>query len=280
MTLLEGSHIAERIHAIMSRSGLKKAEHAKHLAALCGIHISQVYKKLKGEVDFTLEQIRKIELHYGIQILQATGDFHGEPGAKSQTEALFTAGPLKLPCYLEVGELCTSAATGQRFCAYVENSVWHVSPTNYCPPAVPLYEVGRLQLETGFNPLEKVHHIAILEDQRALADTWRDYLTHAGYTANAYYDLPSFLDAVTKVRFDAFLLDWFVGDRTSEQAMVQIRRWQGVNAPIILITGGLEDGKADENQIVDIVSQYKISEIYEKPVRLQIVTAMLKARLA
>lgn len=260
----------------MSRSGLKRAEHAKHLATVCKIHLSQAYKKLNAEVDFTLEQIRQVELHFGIQIIEATQKFDGDDEAEAEVEAIFLAGPLELPCYLEVGAICTDTASTHRYCAYIENSGWRVGLSSSCPASVPLYAVGRLCFDVGPGPLGQTKHIAILDDQQGLANNLRDYLVQAGFRATAFYDLPSFLSALLVTRFDGFFLDWLLDTHTSEPAMAQIRALQGDDAPIILITGGLGDGKADEKEVAGLIPKYKVSDIHMKPVRLQILAAILK----
>ena len=88
------------------------------------------------------------------------------------------------------------------------------------------------------------------------------------------------LPAVTAPRgnFDAYVLDLVLSGGQTSQAMVERIRRQQPDAPIVLLTGQLRDGKASESTLAALLRTHRVT-FFEKPVRPVMITAAIQNSL-
>jgi DNA-binding response OmpR family regulator len=106
-----------------------------------------------------------------------------------------------------------------------------------------------------------------------------DVLNALGFEAEAFYDVEGIEHSLTQRRFDAFVVDWLLGHRTSESVIRLVRSNYGKSVPVLLLTGQLETGMADEAELASVVSNYAVTP-HEKPMRPVLIAAALNQSLA
>ena len=105
-----------------------------------------------------------------------------------------------------------------------------------------------------------------------------EYFLEKGVNAIPYHDGASFRKALEVEDFDAYILDWMLGDQTAAELVRGIRSSENGDAPIFLLTGKISTGEASEDEIAHIVSHYN-ARCEEKPVRLPILFAEVAREL-
>ena len=84
----------------------------------------------------------------------------------------------------------------------------------------PVYRVDRLEATPAARARKSV---AVLDDDEDLTRSICAHLEQDGYRARPYFridDLPTAADAV---RFDAYLIDWIVGETSAADAIARLR---------------------------------------------------------
>lgn len=71
------------------------------------------------------------------------------------------------------------------------------------------------------------------------------------------------------------MVDWLIGQETSEQCIEAIRASDNPDAPVLVLTGQLGTGLR-ESEIAKAMRDYDVLGPYEKPVRLHVIEAALQ----
>src|SRR3989344_3237134 len=79
----------------------------------------------------------------------------------------------------------------------------------------------------------------------------------------------------TPARLDAYVLDLVLSGGQTPQAKVERIRRQQPDAPIVLLTGQLRDGKASESTLAALLRTHRVT-FFEKPVRPVMITAAIQ----
>lgn len=127
------------------------------------------------------------------------------------------------------------------------------------------------------NPSLTPKRIAVLDDREETAELMCQYLEQAGYIADKYISTDVLSLTMDQIIYDGFVLDWSMGNGyTSEKIMIEVRKKQGQEIPIILMTG--EASEADtEHAIEQHGVVYFQKSVKHPPFRL--VVAQLKKEL-
>lgn len=100
---------------------------------------------------------------------------------------------------------------------------------------VPVHEVYSALTIYSDHPIQQ---IAVLDDRIETAEIMQTFLEDAGFIAETFTNLHDIKEKLNKTRFDAFVLDWALGNgQNSEQLIIDIRNSYGNHIPIILLTG-------------------------------------------
>jgi CheY-like chemotaxis protein len=139
------------------------------------------------------------------------------------------------------------------------------------------YPVDVIELRSS-QPTVYAARIAVVDDSVDVAETVCEYFLEKGVNAIPYHDGASFRKALEVEDFDAYILDWMLGDQTAAELVRGIRSSENGDAPIFLLTGKISTGEASEDEIAHIVSHYN-ARCEEKPVRLPILFAEVAREL-
>ncbi|MBK4736021.1 helix-turn-helix domain-containing protein [Noviherbaspirillum pedocola] len=259
--------ITENIRALMLKKGVPKKEHSREVARILGLSVSQAYKKFSGMADWSMAQIRCIEKEYG----QRIGEQSDSPDdLRSQTvDVTLYMGSEEVPAFAVIGPLALSRQP-KEFVAVGGAGNWKVMRAEAVPPAEAFYSIKFLEIEL---PEARHFSVAILDDDRAMADTIAEFLNASGtYEATAFYSLDSLDKALEDEQYDAYILDWKIGSKTSESLIQKIRVGANSDATVYLLTGQVDTDREDD--IVRIQRAYK-AHYLEKPVRMKMLAVQI-----
>ena len=72
--------------------------------------------------------------------------------------------------------------------------------------------------------------------------------------------------ALETSRFDGFILDWMLGEGNIRDLLPAVRT-RSPGAPIIILTGQIKAGGAQEDELESTLAAYR-AQLYEKPTRM------------
>jgi DNA-binding response OmpR family regulator len=99
-----------------------------------------------------------------------------------------------------------------------------------------------------------------------------------GIVAMPYADSASLRAAIAHRRFDAYVLDWLLGDGTAATIVEEIRLHRA-HVPILVVTGALAADCEMENSLLELSAQWNFSTL-DKPVRPMNLANALKQLVA
>lgn len=258
----------------MLDAGIGKHALAPALAAILGCSKSNAYKKLSGDIEFFGSQIELIEKHFNTKLLSSA-----DKGEETLITGVLRIGQKQLPCKIELGDALEDGAVLPQFVATLQGGVWVVIEA---ADALGVARALRVQavslvLDTPLHSPKRA--VAILDDNRDSADSACLFLEQSGLSATKYYDIPSIFAAMRTTKFDGFVLDWQIGNDTSEVLIQEIRRTMGITVPIILLTGGVKLGQYKENEAVQrLETTYRLNLLF-KPLSMTTLTEIVTKAL-
>jgi DNA-binding NtrC family response regulator len=124
----------------------------------------------------------------------------------------------------------------------------------------------------------KRKRIAVLDDDRDLTDSICAHLQDSGYDAHPFYRTADLQTRSKNERYDAFVIDWIVGETSTVKLIAAIRA-QDATCPIVVLTAQVLAGVVQESEIAQAVASFNFM-FAEKPVRMTILSASLARAFA
>lgn len=257
------------VRSLMERHGLPKYRQSAWLADATGLSYAQAHRRMSGAASWTLEELERVAALFGETLADVVGfsQTHGSvPGSMK-------LGGVTVPCELWVGAEVRNARPDSVVAVKTADG-W----TALCASEAvdqPAYVVERLQAKPHAVQRKA---IAVLDDDRDLTDSICAHLQADGYDARPFYrtaDLQA--DARTR-RYDAFVIDWIVGEDSTVKLMTALRGQDAI-CPIIVLTAQVLTGVVRESDIADAVTALNLV-FSEKPVRMAILSASLSRAFA
>ncbi|MCA4823568.1 MAG: histidine kinase [Serratia rubidaea] len=270
----DSQSIANRVRELFLHHGIGKRQQAKELSRILALSFSHAHRKLKGQSPWTLEQINSVAAALD-ETPAAIVDINVENEPPAQTiarDAIFSPAGMTIPCVAYIG----SEVSGGRFSEYVaqqEDEKWVIYRADEAPPGS-RYCVELIEIRPTNVDDERLS-IAVLDDSHQAADELAKYLNSRGFNAVAFYDVQTFKQALSRSLFDGYVVDWLIGQETSEQCIEAIRASDNPDAPVLVLTGQLGTGLR-ESEIAKAMRDYDVLGPYEKPVRLHVIEAALQ----
>jgi hypothetical protein len=272
--------VATRVGQLMDRHDVPKQKQTRTLADILVLSFAQAHRKMRGQSTWTFGEIKGVAEAFGEPITVLVDP--REENGRIATAALLDVGTKLLPCLAWIGEELRGGKQPEYVAVRVAD-IWRIySPDD--APTGPRFTVELIEIRPRQADTDKPT-IAVVDDDPGddsgdlkTADTICLYLNERGFKATAYYDAPSFRDAAKRVVFDAFVVDWLLGEETAEAAIKDIRESDNPRAPIFLLTGQLDTGNADESDIARVMTTFDVN-VLEKPARLPLLAAELNKKL-
>jgi len=124
----------------------------------------------------------------------------------------------------------------------------------------------------------KRKRIAVLDDDRDLTDSICAHLQDSGYDAHPFYRTADLQTRSKNERYDAFVIDWIVGETSTVKLIAAIRA-QDATCPIVVLTAQVLAGVVQKSEIAQAVASFNFM-FAEKPVRMTILSASLARAFA
>ncbi|PRX23994.1 response regulator receiver protein [Paraburkholderia sp. BL18I3N2] len=269
--------IASRVRNLMERHGVTKRAQASELSRILNLSFSAASRKMKGQLPWDLKQLGAVATHFGETpsvLVESNEGFEDSIAG----EGMLMVSPRPLPCSVWIGAELSGDRSAD-LVAIQSGNAWNIYPAEIAP-AGRIFNVLSVEIRPNLPHLEKPA-IAVLDDdtETQAANNVCDYLNDHGLNATPFYDLASFRESLKSNAFDAFIIDWLVNDDTAEAAILDIRKAENATAPIYLLTGQLQSGKARVDDIARVIKQFGCKWI-EKPVRMPILFSEISHELS
>lgn len=222
--------------------------------------------------EWSLADIQKVYRHFGEDFVCYSRD-QSSAGSERSPEDLCEA-TIHLPsrsvkCLVVLDGKLTGYEDEYQWVAYRKDEALFVTEKVDAPKDEALFKVSKVELELKPN---HVFSVAICDNDKDLADSLGDFLRNYGFAPSVFYTAADVEKAIVDTMFDAFVLDWQIGDQTSESLIRLIRLAKSPTVPIFLITGQLNQGFSTETEIAEVVRNYRILP-KDKPVRPSLLAA-------
>ncbi len=258
------------VRALLERHGLPKYRHSAWLAEALGLSYSQAHRRLNGTATWTLEDLSRTAALFGETLSRLVSP---SPDALIGIRAMLKIGATTLPCEMWKGERIEQPGPDQIVAVHT-GSGWSALLAGEAGDST-CYAVERLDVRPG-----EVRRaaIAVLDDDHDLTNSICNHLNESGYEAHPFYRSADVLAGAAAQRYDAFVVDWLIGE-TSSLKLIDTIRQQDSAVPIVVLTAQVLTGVVDEAEIAEAVRRYDLV-FSEKPVRMSILTATLTRVLA
>jgi CheY-like chemotaxis protein len=273
---LEGSAeppASAAVRRFLVSHGVREHNHASEIARIIEVDRSQSYRRLKGDVAWSHDDLRAVARHFGAKEDQLIAQI--EPRAAA-------ALPEPVPAAVRVPRLPPHGllVTGHELrvdesadLVAVRSSIgWEVYADGDEPAGMRRHAVEALTVRS-----QPHLQIALLEDDHNSADALVEAFRPLGLSASPFHDCASLLSILPRRRFDAFVLDWRLGDATAAPVIESIRA-HCTHVPIVVVTGAMADIET-ERFLYELSAQWSFST-FDKPVRPMNLANALKQLVA
>ncbi|TGP40220.1 response regulator [bacterium M00.F.Ca.ET.228.01.1.1] len=264
----ESLAIAERVKSMLRRHGIADRKQAAQLSMLLEISPQSAYKKLGGQMQWSLDDIVAIASAMGeraASLLDDSRDLQFE-------RAVLRCNGWEIDCMVKAGPP-PSPICRPEYLALREHDRWCVYPAPQAPVAalVAIQEIVIRPTRQSTN----VPRIAIVDDDADTAELIAMVLEGKGFKAVTLTGVEELSSRLQVDSFDGFIIDWYLGGATAADCVRLIRRTVGEVPPILLLTGNIDTGLANESDITDLMREFGLKHPFEKPYRVEIIAAEL-----
>lgn len=273
--------VARRLVQVLADNGTPAHQQAKLLTHLCGLSPSQARRKLQG-AHWSIAEVLAVAQHcqvsldalfpeVGVSPVQ-TPDLIGETPTTTWLDVR-----VQLGSFLGTGEArlglrqTQTPANGSLVAQQGADGWWVGTPHDLGAPleVSPIFAVDELLIHTSPS---KLRHIAILDDDKNLADSLAEWLTESGFRTCVHTSASSLLNTdLTAV--DGFIVDYLLNGQPALDTLQAIRRIKP-HAPVLLLTGKLRDNQVSESELMAVLRAHSVT-FFEKPVRPGVLAAAL-----
>ena len=276
----EGASAAEPLTSVSVRkflvaNGVKEHNHASEIARIINVDRSQSYRRLKGDVAWSHTDLRTIATHFG------AADDHLLPNDDLVRVAIQSGNvapaliriPHMPPSGLLVPGAELQAGEVSDLVAVKGASGWEIFVNGEEPFGARRHAIEALTVRS--HPHLQV---ALLEDDLRASQALLEAFRPLGIVATPYADSASLRAALAYRRFDAYVLDWLLGEGTAAGIVEEIRQHRS-HIPIVVVTGALMADSEMERTLLELSAQWNFSTL-DKPVRPMNLANTLKQLVA
>lgn len=262
---------AEIAHRLFDHLGISKRERTKKLEELMGWTYHPAHRRLSGDIPWSIDELERLTTLCGMSLADVL-QLEESESADGEV-ATFLMGGTRIPCRAWVkGPLNSKRPTV--LAAVRDGTQWVVTSAADAAPAI-AHEVVQVLLQP--EPPGQRFRIAVLDDNPEVTDSLCAYLRLVNFEAQPYTTLEDLSTAIRTQPFDGYVLDWLIGPTTAAGTIAEIRA-ADPDCPIVVLTGKIREGQADQDHVAMIVTLYR-AMFFEKPAATAIIAAKLKQAL-
>jgi CheY-like chemotaxis protein len=262
----EAGLAAQCIAALLTRHGIPKYRFAVTVSDILGLSYSAGNRRLTTNASWSLEELKRVAEHFNETLEELVTLNTADP----MLDASIVFNNHIVPCQIRLGNVVGQVPPGTLIAAEIDGG-WRVMPAE-ARSIIPAQTVTRLLIE----PTVSRRRVAILDDHADTAETIVHYMETAGLDAVAFNDPQALYD---QADFDAYVLDWIIerdARRQTALELVQNIRARNALCPIIILTGQIRTGNAEEENIAAALAQHNL-KFFTKPASMPILVAALNA---
>jgi CheY-like chemotaxis protein len=262
---------AEIAHRLFDHLGVPRRERAKRLEELMGWTYHPAHRRLIGEIPWSVDELECLAQACGMSLAE-TLNLNHDAGPEGAIAGSFLIAGTRIPCKMWLDD-ARKGVNGPLVAVRTDDQ-WTVTSSKdaAASQAIP---VRRVLLEPDSAP--RRFRIAVLDDNEEVSQGLSAYLRLSGFEAQPFATTEELLRSTRDSPFDGYVLDWLVGSTTSAATIAEIRG-RSASCPIVVLTGKIREGQADEDQVATIVTLYR-ALFFEKPAAAAIIAAQLKHAL-
>lgn len=284
-TIPQCNHFGELIHCLFDQQRIVKADHSEKLSEIIKLSVAQCYKKLNNTSGWNREQMEAVAGYFGVSVdkLQrkigkiydaVDGSFSiADADAAQEVTGTLEIGGAEYECKARIG-MTLPSAHGVQFIAVKRDDAWRVMPADKAPDTF-IHMVYGLEIIIRE---KSAYSVAVLDDDPNTANSLAEFLEAEGYAAKPFYDLESLAAAIPESNFDAYVLDWLIGEHTSADLIKRIKLEHSPSSVVILLTGQMEINTT-QSDLLPVISTFGLNW-REKPTRPAFIAIDLKRDLA
>lgn len=250
--------ISKAIQEVLDRHGVPERQRLSTLEAASDMSYAQVRRRMTGETPWNVDEIKRLATHFGEPLFKLLGTLVDDVGR----QATLHLGGISLPCSIWTGPLAPANSrigplvaipgdTGDRWTVVALAEAGERKA----------YEIKRLLFEAA-----PARRVAVVDDDDNLAASICQFLREKGLDAISYRSGDHLRAALETARYDGFIVDWMLGEGTIRELLAEVRK-KNPNGPIIVLTGQIEAGGSQEDDLAAAISAYR-AQLYEKPTRM------------
>ena len=255
------------VRSLLLRHKVAAMRHVTSVADILGFTYTQVHRRMNGSVAWEIEELQRVGEHFG----ETLEEVFAEGKARVFISGWLALDGTRVACELALGDLVGEPA-GDTLVATWDGARW-VAGLAANAPHGERRVVLRLQIpKTGGRS-----RVAILDDDEDEARSLADYLVARGFDADAFSTMEALIGKIALRRYDAYVLDWIVGDRSVTELVAMLRSDNSA-CPIAILTGRLAE-RDIERDVAEALATYRLM-FFEKPTRPALVASQLLHALA
>jgi hypothetical protein len=263
----------ECIGSLFQRNNIQARNYVSYLSKIFGLSLSQARRMLDKDItEWSLGDVQKVYHHFNEDFVCFSRDQAALGVANAPediAEATIAMPSRSLKCQVVLDGKLTGHEDEHQWVAYRKDGGLVVSERVDAPKDEVLFKISKVELALKQN---NAFAVAVCDDNKDLADSLGDFLREYGFSPSVFNTVADVEKAIADQVFDAFVLDWRIGNQTSESLIRLIRLAKSPTVPIFLITGQLNQGLSTETEIAEVVRNYRILP-RDKPIRPSILAA-------
>lgn len=266
-----GASVADSyITRLLDRAGLQSRQRVTYVADTLAIGYQQARRRMNGETPWTVDEVARLAASSGETLTSLFGADSADGVAGTGEVAELALGHVRIACRVWVGAKATSRQMSPLVALQPTKDQWLVVPTTDAL-GTESFEVERVLIQLGKT---KKHRVAVLDDDQEIATSIVGYMNATGIDAEAFFSLDNLMSQVVAKPFDGYVVDWLI-DKQNTRSLIAAIRAKDKTCPIVLLTGQLQKGNADESELASIASFYRLT-YFEKPIRTSSIMSALQ----
>ena len=250
------------VRSLLLRHKVAAMRHVTSVADILGFTYTQVHRRMNGSVAWEVEEILRVAEHFGESLASVFAEGRSDPAV----DASFAVSSTRIPCEVVLGDEVRDPPPNS-LVATREGARWVVSLASQVSHGERL-AVRRLEIR-GSN---RARRVAILDDDADEAMSLSEFFVGRGCEADAFTTMEALVGKMVQRRYDAYILDWIVGERSAAELVAMLRA-EDNGCIIAILTGKIDDSRV-EGDIAEALATYRLL-FFEKPVRPPLVASQV-----